>query len=114
MTLSPGQKIAYVTDVADNPANRSAIAELAESADMFFLESRFAAEDAYQAQERAHLTTTAAGEIARSAGVRRFEPFHFSPRYEGQEERMIAEAMEAFSGENQVAPAPEDAGALVT
>ena len=114
VTLSPGQKVAYVTDVADSPPNRSAIAELAEGADIFFLESRFAADDAHQAHERAHLTTTAAGEIARSAGVRRFEPFHFSPRYDGQEERMIAEAMQAFSGEDQDAPAPEDAGALVT
>ena len=47
-------------------------------------------------------------------GVRRFEPFHFSPRYDGEEERMIDEAMQAFCGEDQDAPAPEDAGALVT
>lgn len=113
VTLSPGQKLAYVTDVADTPPNRSAIAELAQGADIFFLESRFAADDAHQAQERAHLTTRAAGEIARSAGVRRFEPFHFSPRYEGEEEVMIAEATQAFSGEDLEAPAPEDAGALV-
>ena len=113
VTLSPGQKIAYVTDVADIPANRSAIAELAEGADIFFLESRFAADDARQARERAHLTTTAAGEIARSARVRRFEPFHFSHRYEGQEDRMIDEAMRAFIGEEDEAPAPEDVGALV-
>jgi ribonuclease Z len=29
--------------------------------------------------------------------VRRVEPFHFSPRYEGEEENMIAEVMAAFS-----------------
>ena len=37
-------------------------------------------------------------EIARDAGVRRVEPFHFSPRYSGEEERMLAEVMAAFSG----------------
>jgi len=35
---------------------------------------------------------------ARAAGVRRVEPFHFSPRYAGEEERMLAEVMAAFSG----------------
>ena len=113
VTLSPGQKVAYVTDVVDSPANRSAIAELAQDADIFFLESRFAADDAHLAHQRAHLTRKAAGEIARSAGVRRFEPFHFSPRYEGEEGRMLAEAMHAFNGETVVAPAPEGAGAMV-
>ena len=110
--IGPGQKIAYVTDVADTPENREAIAELASGADLFFLESRFAAADADQARHRAHLTTKAAGEIARAAGVRRLEPFHFSPRYEREEEIMIAEVMSAFEG-RESAPATEAAGALV-
>jgi ribonuclease Z len=98
VTLSRGQKLAYATDVADTPANRAALADLAEEADLFFLESCFAAADAQQARDRAHLTTTAAGEIARAARVRKLEPFHFSPRYEGEEERMLAEAFAAFGG----------------
>ena len=96
VSISQGQKIAYVTDVADTSANREAIAELARGADIFFIESRFAAADAEQARQRAHLTTRAAGEIARAAGVRRVEPFHFSPRYEGEEERMMGEVFAAF------------------
>jgi len=28
--------------------------------------------------------------------VRRVEPFHFSPRYAGEQERMLAEVMTAF------------------
>jgi ribonuclease Z len=100
VTVSPGQKIAYVTDVADTPANRAAIVELAQGADTLFIESRFAAEDGEQARERAHLTTTAAGEIARAAGVRRLEPFAFSPRYAGEEERLMAEVMAAFGVED--------------
>ena len=97
VSVGPGQKLAYVTDVADTPANRSAIADLARGADLFFLESCFAAADRAQAQARAHLTTVAAGEIAREAGVRRLEPFHFSPRYEGEEARMLAEVESAFT-----------------
>jgi ribonuclease Z len=111
VTISPGQKVAYVTDVADTPANRAGIAQLASGADLLFLESRFAAADWEQARERAHLTTTAAGEIARAAGVRRLEPFHFSPRYDGEEDRMISEVMSAFEGAPAQAPALEDAGA---
>src|SRR5205823_7034556 len=97
VTVSRGQKIVYVTDVADTAANREAIARLAHEADLFFIEARFAAADTNQARHRAHLTTTAAGEIARAAGVRRIEPFHFSPRYDGEEERMLAEVFAAFA-----------------
>ena len=96
VTVSQGQKIAYVTDVADTAANRKAITALSSGADTFFIEARFAAVDEAQARERAHLTTAAAGEIARAAGVRKVEPFHFSPRYEGEEERMLAEVAAAF------------------
>ncbi len=96
VSISAGQKIAYVTDVADTLGNRTAICSLAAGADAFFIEARFAAADAEQARDRAHLTTTAAGEIAKAAGVRKLEAFHFSPRYEGEEERMLAEVKAAF------------------
>ena len=98
VTVTPGQKIAYVADAADTPANRAAIISLVQNADILFIEAAFAAADAPLAAERAHLTTAAAGRIARDAGVRRVEPFHFSPRYAGEEERMLAEVMAAFSG----------------
>ena len=97
VTVSPGQKIAYVTDVADTPANRAAIIGLVRGADILFIEAAFARADAALASERAHLTTTAAGEIARAAAVRRVEPFHFSPRYAGEEDRMLSEVAAAFS-----------------
>jgi ribonuclease Z len=96
LSITAGQKIAYVTDVADTPANRTAIVALIQNADILFIEAAFAGADATLARERAHLTTTAAGEIAREANVRRIEPFHFSPRYAGEQERMLAEVMAAF------------------
>jgi ribonuclease Z len=66
---------------------------------MLFIEAAFAEADAALATERAHLTTAAAGMIAREAGVRRVEPFHFSPRYEGQEAQLVNEVMAAFAGD---------------
>ena len=99
LTVTPGQKIGYVTDVADTADNRKAIVELVKSADLLFIESAFARADVALATERAHLTTEAAGQIARQAGVRRVEPFHFSPRYAGEDARMQNEVMTAFAGQ---------------
>jgi ribonuclease Z len=96
VTVTAGQKIAYVTDVADTAASRIAIVALAENADILFIEAAFAGADTALAKRRAHLTTVAAGEIAREASARRIEPFHFSPRYAGEEEHMLAEVMVAF------------------
>ena len=71
LTVTPGQKIGYVTDVADTVDNRKAIVELVKNADLLFIEAAFARADVALATERAHLTTEAAGQIARQAGVRR-------------------------------------------
>jgi ribonuclease Z len=96
LTVAAGQKIAYITDVADTAANRAAIVALVQDADILFIEAAFAGMDAALARQRAHLTTTVAGQIARDANVRRVEPFHFSPRYAGEGGRMMAEVMAAF------------------
>jgi ribonuclease Z len=98
VSVTPGQKLAYVTDAANSPANRAAIVELARGADVLFIEAVFADADAALAADRAHLTTSQAGELARLAGVARVEPFHFSPRYAGQEARMLDEVETAFRG----------------
>jgi len=104
-SVGRGQKIAYVTDVADTSRNREKIVALAAEADLFFVEASFSAADRSHAAHRAHLTTIAAGEMARAAHVRRIEPFHFSPRYEGEEDRMIAEVMAAFQPSAMMAEA---------
>ena len=95
-TVTPGQKIAYVTDAADTIENREAIVQLVSGADLLFIEAPFAAADAALATDRAHLTTSAAGAIARAAGVRRLEPFHFSPRYAGREAVLLREVRAEF------------------
>lgn len=98
LTVTPGQKIAYVTDAADTASNRTAIISLVRNADLLFIEAAFAQADSGIAAERSHLTTAAAGTIARHANVRRVEPFHFSSRYAGQDERMLKEVDAAFTG----------------
>ncbi len=98
VTVTPGQKLAYVTDVADTAENREGIVRLARGADVLFIEAAFAEADRALAAARAHLTTAAAGEIARAAGARRVEPFHFSTRYAGEDDRMVAEVEKAFAG----------------
>src|SRR5215470_20026189 len=60
VTVTPGQKIAYVTDVADTAANRVAIVDLARNADVLFIEAAFAQADVALAAGRSHLTTAAA------------------------------------------------------
>jgi len=98
LTVTPGQKIGYITDAADTPQNRDAILRLVRDADILFIEAAFAAADADLAAKRAHLTTAAAGDLGREARVRRVEPLHFSPRYEKREEQMLAEVMTFFLG----------------
>lgn len=98
VSVERGQKLGYVTDVADTSANRKAIAGLCQDADILFIEASFAAADADRAAARAHLTTTAAGEIGRACGARCLEPFHFSPRYEGGEQMLLDEVAAAFAG----------------
>jgi ribonuclease Z len=89
----------YVNNFVDpTAANRQAIVELVRNADLLFIEAAFARADIALATERAHLTTQAAGQIARQAGVRRVEPFHFSPRYAGNYKRIENDVVAAFIG----------------
>ncbi|MGB8364341.1 MAG: ribonuclease Z [Rhizomicrobium sp.] len=97
-TVTDGQKIGYIADAAGTASNQQAIAALVHDADLLFIEACFAETDAALAAERAHLTTRQAGEIARAAHARRVEPFHFSPRYTGEEARMLDEVARAFAG----------------
>jgi ribonuclease Z len=101
VTITTGQKIGYVTDVADTVANRVAIIQLVRNSNLLFIEAAFAAADVDLAAKRAHLTTSAAGAIAREAGVLRIEPFHFSPRYADEEARLLNEVQAAFDAKTR-------------
>jgi len=96
--ITPGQTITYITDVGYNEQNVQRIVELARGADHLFIEAAFRDDDAHIAHRKHHLTARQAGSIARQAGVRRLTIFHFSPRYQGMEEQLEAEAQAAFEG----------------
>jgi len=95
---SPGQRLAYLTDIRYTPANIEKAVELARDADLLVCETAFLDEDRALAHERFHLTARQAGELARAAGAKRLAPFHLSPRYQGREREVLDEAADAFGG----------------
>jgi len=97
--IVPGQKIGYVVDALYNEDNARRIAALMRGAEQLFIETPFLQRDAAHAASRYHLTARQAGELARRSGVKRCIPFHFSPRYAGEEGMLIDEVQTAFNGE---------------
>jgi ribonuclease Z len=98
LTISRGQKLAYVVDTRYDDDNELKIVALANQADVFYCESPYLDIDAEKARDRYHLTARQAGVMARKAGVRDLVVFHFSPRYTGQGDAIEQEAQEAFRG----------------
>jgi ribonuclease BN (tRNA processing enzyme) len=98
----PGQRIAYVVDTLFDRENAERIVALARDADIFYCEARFLDVDRDEAEKRHHLTARQAGFLARAAGVRRLEVFHFSPRYQGMAPNFHAEARAEYTGETRL------------
>jgi len=98
LTVTPGQKIAYISDCRFSKENGAKIVDLAKGADWFFCEAAFLEKDRKRAEERAHLTARQAGELAREAKVKKLHIFHFSPKYEKEADLLYREAEEAFLG----------------
>ena len=94
--ITAGQKVSYITDAVWNDANVEKMVELARSAELLFIEAPFLDEDAQTAARKHHLTARQAGTLAAMAGVKRLSIFHYSPKYNGREDALLAEAMKAF------------------
>lgn len=95
---TPGETLAYVTDIRRSPENDRSVLELAAGADHLYCEAAFLDRDADHAERKHHLTARQAGELARRAGARRLTIFHFSPKYEREEALLQAEAAQAHGG----------------
>lgn len=94
-----GQKIAYVTDASWHEENIAQIVGLVQNADILFIEAAFLERDGEHARRKFHLTARQAGEIARAANAGCVVPFHFSPRYIGEEAALLrSELAEAYGG----------------
>ena len=96
--ITPGQKIAYVVDTVYNEQNKRKIIDLVQSADIFFCESPFLADEELRGQERFHLTSHQAGTLAREACAKKLSVFHFSRKHTSHRERFYQEAEKAFRG----------------
>ncbi|MBW2345823.1 MAG: ribonuclease Z, partial [Deltaproteobacteria bacterium] len=94
--ITPGQKIAYITDVVASPDNSTKIVRLAKGANVLFIEGAFLDSDKEMARKKHHLTAKEAGKLAAEAGVNQFRIFHFSPRYKGRAAELEQEAREAY------------------
>lgn len=88
----PGRRMVYTGDTAPDPR----IAEFAEDADVLIHDSTFDSSYEGEAAEQGHSTSSQAAEIARTARVRRLYLFHISPRYEGNSEKLLREAVKIF------------------
>ncbi len=106
LLVSEGEKLVYATDLADTPANRERLVELASGAHTLFCEAPFAREHAAQASLTGHLTTTACAAIANAAGVGQLLPFHFSKRYISDAAAIYRELQERCD-RTVVPPGPE-------
>jgi len=94
--ITPGQKITYIVDVVYSRSNAEKMIAFAKGSDHLFIETAFLEMDRDIAAEKLHLTAWQAGRLAAEARVKLFTPFHFSPRYTGQEHLLIREAHAAF------------------
>ncbi|HLA75656.1 MAG TPA: ribonuclease Z, partial [Gammaproteobacteria bacterium] len=74
------------------------IVALAQDSDILAIETTFLEEDAERAMEKYHLTARQAGMLARAAHAKKIIPFHFSPKYAGQEPRLREELHDAYTG----------------
>lgn len=94
-TVTDGQVLAYVVDAADTPDNCGLIRELVRGADLLYIEAAFLSSEAAMAAGKNHLTAARAGDLAAQAGVKSACVMHLSPRYQGRETELLAEAAAA-------------------
>jgi ribonuclease Z len=94
--VSPGQKLAYITDAVNSSGNAEKIMQLAQGADAFYCEAAYPERDHDRAAARFHLTAAQAGRLAAEAHARRLVVFHFSPKYRDCPGDLLDEAMAAF------------------
>lgn len=97
-TITKGQKISYVMDIAPTDENMGKIIPFVKGSDILFCEAYFLERDRDRAEKRHHLTAAIAGRIAREANAGSLEIMHFSPKYRHCIDELYNEAMREFKG----------------
>jgi ribonuclease Z len=87
-----GRIIVYTGDTRPSDG----VAEFSRGADILIHDATFGSEFEEDAVKEGHSTARQAAEIALRAGVKRLYLFHISPRYEGDEEKLLMEARQVF------------------
>ena len=95
-TITPGQKVTYITDAVGSRKNLDRIVDFAKGCDHLFIEAAFLDTHKEIAKAKYHLTARQAGTIAGLSDAKQFTIFHFSPRYMGQEHLLQDEAVNAY------------------
>lgn len=91
----PGRKIVYTSDTRPTAGVTTAAADAA----LLIYSAMFTDEQAARARSTGHSTATDAAQVASEAGARRLWLTHISPRHEGDEQTLEAEARDAFAGD---------------
>ena len=88
-----GRRIGYVTDLRHTQDNVEQLVRLLGDVDLLYIEAVFLDADRDHALRKNHLTARQAGEIARAVRAKKVVPFHFSPRYRGDEAALHRELL---------------------
>ncbi len=91
----PGRKIVYTSDTRPT----ADVVEAASDASLLIYSAMFAEEQAERARSTGHSTATEAGRVASESGSRRLWLTHISPRHEGDEQTLEAQARAVFEGD---------------
>ena len=86
LTETRGAKIVYVTDFLFDDKTRSILPPFAKDADVLYCEASYKNEELELAQRNMHLTEGQAEEIARLSNAKQLVKFHFSDRYDEEDE----------------------------
>lgn len=95
-TASTGARVAYVTDTLFADELKPRLVELARGATRLYCDSFYAKAQAKDAAKHKHMLTAQAAELAKAAKVEELILIHFSTRYAGRYEPLVAEAAAVF------------------
>jgi ribonuclease Z len=96
VTITPGQSVAFVTDISCSRENIAALKGPDRGTDMLFIEAYYLHELKDHAAARGHLTARQAGMIAGMLEAGQVFPMHVSPRYHDRLDEIRAEVDAAW------------------